>query len=102
MKNVHELTDKELEECVDGSTNLTMLKDILTRHGVVGNDGYLDPEIFANWFAQGIEAYIEAEADSDEWNEANDVNWTWGYDIADNINIYISDNFKDDNETINQ
>jgi len=96
MKQVKDLTDDELEECIDGSTNLEMIRDILTKHGVVDNDGYIDPEIFADWFAQGIEGYIDAERDSDEWTEAYDINWNWGYDIADNINSYISDNFKDE------
>lgn len=96
MKSVHELTDEELEECVDGSTNIAMLRDILTKHGVVDLEGWIDPEIFADWFAQGIEGFIDAEYNSDEWIDANDTNWNWGYDIADNINSYISDNFRDE------
>lgn len=96
IKNVLELTDDELEECIDGSTNIDMIRDILTKHGVVDGDGYIDPEIFADWFAQGIQGYIDAERDSDDWVEANDTNWNWGYDIGDNINSYISDNFKDE------
>lgn len=96
IKNVHELTDDEIEDCIDGSTNIDMIRDILTKHGVVDHEGWIDPEIFADWFAQGVEAYIEAEVDSDEWTEANDNNWNWGYDIGDNINSYISDNFKDE------
>jgi len=95
MKNVKNLTDDELEECVDGSTNLDMIRDILTKHGVVDLEGWIDPEIFADWFASGIAGYIDAEPDTDEWIEANDNNWNWGYDIADNINGYISDNFAD-------
>lgn len=96
MKSVYTLTDEELEDCVDGSTNISMLREILTRAGVVDLDGYIDPEIFADWFAQGIQGYIAAEVDSDEWAEANDTNWNWGFDIADNINSYISDNFQDE------
>lgn len=96
MKPVHELTDEELEDCVDGSTNITMLREILTKHGVVDLEGWIDPEIFADWFAQGIEGYIDADPDTDEWVDANDNNWNWGFDIADNINSYISDNFKDE------
>lgn len=98
MKSVHDLTDEELEDCVNGSTNLDMIRDILTRHGVVDLEGWVDPEIFADWFAQGIEGYIDAEPDTYEWNEANDNNWNWGYDIGDNINSAISDNFKDSDE----
>lgn len=95
IKNVHNLTDEELEECIDGSSSLAMIRDILTKHGVVDLEGWIDPEIFADWFAHGIEGYISAELDSDKWVEDNDNNWIWGYDIADNINSYVSDNFKD-------
>jgi len=96
MKSVFKLTDEELEDCVDGTTNIVMLRDILTKHGVVDEQGWIDPEIFADWFAAGIEAYISAEPDTDEWQAAYDTNWNWGYDIGDNINSYISDNFKDE------
>lgn len=96
IKNVHELTDEEFEECIDGSTNIDMIRDILTKHRVVDELGYIDPEVFADWFALGIEGYISAEPDTEEWNDANENNWSWGYDIADNINSYISDNFKDE------
>lgn len=97
IKKVSNLTDEELENCVDGSTNIQMIRDILTKHGVVDLEGYIDPEIFADWFAQGIKGFIDAEVDSDEYTETFDNNWNWGYDIADNINEYISDGFKEDN-----
>ena len=93
MKSVYNLTDEELEDCVDGSTNIDMLRDILTKPNVVDEQGWIDPEIFADWFAHGIEGFIDAVPDTDEWQEAYDTNWTWGYDIGDNINSYISDNF---------
>ena len=96
MKSVHDLTDEELEDCVNGSSNLDMIRDILTKHGVVDLEGWVDPEIFADWFARGIEGFIDSEPDSDEWTEANDTNWNWGYDIGDNINTAISDNFKEE------
>ena len=96
MKDARTLTDEELEGCVNGTTNIAMLRDILTKHGVVDEQGWIDPEIFADWFAAGVEGYISAEPDTDEWQEAYDTNWNWGYDIGDNINSYISDNFKDE------
>jgi len=96
MKDARTLTDEELEDCVDGSTNIDMLREILTKHRVVDEQGWIDPEVFADWFAAGVEGYISAEPDTDEWQEAYDNNWNWGYDIGDNINSYISDNFKDE------
>lgn len=96
MKDAKTLTNEELEDCVNGSTNIEMLREILTKHGVVDEQGWIDPEIFADWFANGIEGFIDAVPDTDEWQAAYDNNWNWGYDIGDNINSYISDNFKDE------
>ena len=96
MKDARTLTDEELEDCVDGSTNIDMLREILTKHRVVDEQGWIDPEVFADWFAAGVEGYISAEPDTDEWQEAYDTNWNWGYDIGDNINSYISDNFQNE------
>jgi|694.fasta_scaffold01074_21 hypothetical protein len=92
MLDVRKLSDDEIESCIDGSSNIEMIRDILTRHGVVGDDGFIDPEIFADWFANGIEDYIDADPDSKEWDEANENNWMWGYDIADNINSLLIEN----------
>lgn len=89
MKDVHNLTDDEIESCIDGVSNIEMIREILTKHGVVGDDGYIDPEIFADWFAMGIEGFIDAERDSEAWTNANGINWNWGYDIGDNINMLL-------------
>ena len=96
MKNARTLTDEELEDCVNGTTSIVMLREILTKHRVVDEQGWIDPEIFADWFAHGIEGFIDAEPETDEWQEAYDNNWNWGYDIGDNINSYISDNFQNE------
>lgn len=99
IKNVHELTDEELEDCIDGSTNLTMVRDILTKPGVVDSEGWVNPEKFADWFSGGLQDFIDSDRASEEWIEANEVNWNWGFDIGDNINSAISNNFKDTNDT---
>lgn len=99
MMNVKDLTDQELEDCVDGTTNITMLRSIFDQFGVLDDQGWIDPDIFADWFATGIEGFIDAEPDSDEWQEAYDNNWNWGYDIADNINSYISDGYKETHDS---
>ncbi|NBP04082.1 MAG: hypothetical protein EBU90_29110 [Proteobacteria bacterium] len=96
MKSVLKLTDEELEDCVDGSTNITMLRQIFTRADVVDSEGWINPEFFADWFSVGLAGYITEDVDSPEWAEANDTNWNWGYDIADKINSYISDNFRNE------
>jgi hypothetical protein len=96
MKDARTLTDEELKSCVDGSTNLDMIREILTKHGVIDIEGWIDPEVFGDWFATGIQGFIDAEPNTAEWQEAYDNNWNWGYDIGDNINSYISDNFTDE------
>lgn len=95
MRSVKELTNAEIEDCINGSSNVEMIRKILSKHGVVDIEGWVDPEIFADWFAQGIEGFINAEEDTDEWTEAYNNNWNWGYDIGDNINSMISNNFKE-------
>lgn len=96
MKSIFELTDEELEDCVDGSTNISMLREILRKPDVIDEDGWINPEFFADWFSVGLAGYITEDVNSAEWAEANDTNWNWGYDIADNINSYISDNFRNE------
>jgi hypothetical protein len=90
MKNVFELNDLEIEDCIDGSTNIDMIKEIFTKPYVVTSNGLLNPSEFANWFAYGIRGYIDADEDSPLWLEYNDLNTEWGLDIATNINEYIT------------
>jgi len=96
IKRIKDLTDDEIESCIDGSSSIALIRDILTKHGVVGDNDFIDPEIFADWFADNLQDLTGTEEDTPEWTEAFDVNWNWGYDIADNINALISDNFKED------
>jgi hypothetical protein len=91
MRNVFELDDEELEDCFDGSSNVDMVREILAKQGVVDEFGYISPDDFAQWFAYGVEGYIDADEDTDEWQEAWDNNYAWGYNIADNINNYLDE-----------
>lgn len=87
MKSVFDLTDEELEEAFDGSSSVDMVREIFEKPGVVDPDsGFLDCENFAQWFAYGVEGFIDADEGTEEWQEAWDNNFNWGYDIADNIN----------------
>lgn len=96
MKKVKDLTDDELQSCIDGVFYIKTIREILSKHGVVDLEGWIDPEIFADWFAQSLEDMISELEDTPEWTEAFDNNWNWGYDIADNINSLISEGFKDE------
>lgn len=91
MRNVFELDDEELEDCFDGSSNVDMVREILEKPNVVNEEGYVNEEKFADWFASGIEGYIDADEDTDEWQEAWDNNYEWGYSIAENINNYLDE-----------
>ena len=91
MRNVFELDDEELEDCFDGSSNVDMVREILEKHGVVDDDGYVVVDNFAQWFAYGVEGYIDADEDTDEWQEAWDNNYEWGQSIAENINNYLDE-----------
>lgn len=90
------LSDEELENCINGSFSIKVIREILSKHGVVDLEGYVDPEIFADWFAQSLEDMIGEYEDTPEWTEAYDNNWNWGYDIGDNINSAMTDNFKEE------
>ena len=82
------ITDDQLEECFEGTTNISMVREILDKPGVVV-EGAINTEQFAEWFAYAIEGFIDADEDTDEWREAWDVNFDWGLTIADNINDKI-------------
>lgn len=89
MKDVFELDDDELEACVDGTTNIDMLREILEKDGTVDSDGYVDIDSFAQWFAYALEGFIDADEDTEEWDEAYENNRQWGEDIAVAINDYL-------------
>lgn len=89
MRDVYELTNQELEECVDGNTDLSMIRDIFEKAGVVTIDGFLDEDRFADWFAYNIEHFIAADEGTAEYDEAWQSNYNWGFTIAETINNYI-------------
>lgn len=80
------LSDEELEECIEGSSNITMIRDIIER---TQKETLLDVESFSEWFAYGVEGYIEAEEGTEEWEECNENNREWGECIAENINEMV-------------
>jgi hypothetical protein len=92
MKNVFELDDDELEDCFDGSSDVDMVREILQKSNVVDAESSLiDCENFANWFAHGVEGFIDEDEESEEWQEAWDNNYEWGMSIANNINDYLEE-----------
>lgn len=89
VRTVDDLSDDELEECFDGSSSVDLVREIFTKANVITEDGYVDVDNFAQWFAYGIEGFIDADEDTDEWQEAWDNNYEWGQGIAENINYAL-------------
>ncbi len=90
MKDVFDLEDWEIEECFDGSSNVDMVREILEKDGVLDDDGSIIVEEFAQWFAYAIEGYIDADEETEEWDEAWNNNFEWGKTIAENLNDYLN------------
>jgi hypothetical protein len=92
MKNVFELTDDELENCFNGSSDVDMIRGILQKPDVMDAESSLvDCENFAQLFAESIEGFIDADEETDEWQESWDNNYKWGMEIADNINDFLEE-----------
>ena len=89
IRIVDDLSDEELESCFDGSSSVDLVREICEKSSVIGEDGYLVVEEFGQWFAYGAEGFIDAEADTEEWQEAYDNNEEWGQSIAENINAAL-------------
>jgi|LauGreDrversion4_2_1035121.scaffolds.fasta_scaffold287081_2 hypothetical protein len=89
----NDLTDDEIEECFEGSSSVDLVREILDRTDVydADNEPPVDEENFAEWFAYGIQGFIDAEEDSEEWQEAWDNNYEWGMNIASNINDLLTE-----------
>jgi hypothetical protein len=90
MIHIDHLTDEELEACVDGNTNMDLLREILEKPFCVV-DNVVDEAQFAQWFAYALEGFIGVDQDEEpeEWEQAYQVNYDWGYEIAENINDYV-------------
>lgn len=88
MKNIITLTDDELEDCFDGSSSVSMVREILEKEGVVVNS-MIDVDQFAQWFAYGVEGFIDKDPTSAAWQEAWRSNYECGNNIAENINNFV-------------
>jgi broad specificity phosphatase PhoE len=86
VRTVEDLSDEELEDCFDGTTNIDMVRELCDL--CESADGFIDIEEFGERFATAIEGFISADADEEpeEWEEAWNNNKEWGESIAENIN----------------
>ena len=88
------LSDEEIENCIDGSSDLRMIREIIE---VSQLDNLLDIEDFADMFAYKIRGFIDVtfEEDEEAYDEAYMNNWEWGTSIAENINLLLVDKWTD-------
>ena len=91
LRNPHDLTDEEIEECIEGSSDVSMIREIISMEDVYDEDStHLHEENFATRFAYAIEGFIDADEDTPEWDKAWDNNYDWGLNIAENINELLT------------
>ena len=84
------LSDEELEDCLDGHSDIKMIRQIIEDTQI---DNLIDEEDFADMFAYNIRGFIAVtfEEDQNAYNEAYTNNWEWGMTIAQNINALLVD-----------
>ena len=82
------LSDEEIEECIDGSSSVILIRSIIE---LTQDNNTVNEESFADIFAFEIRGFIDAEFESDVWKECNNFNWEWGFSIAENINNLVID-----------
>ena len=91
-RNPTDLTDEEIEECIDGSSDVRMIREIMTMEDVYDEDStHLNEANFATRFAYAIEGFINADEDTPEWQESWDNNYEWALTIAENINDMLTE-----------
>ena len=86
-------TDEEIEECIDGSSDVDMIREIMTMEDVYDEEDstHLHEENFATRFAYAIEGFIDADQGTPEFDEAWDNNYEWALSIAENINELLTE-----------
>ena len=91
LRDPGDLTDEEIEECIDGSSDVGMIREIMTMEDVYDEDStHLHEENFATRFAYAIEGFIDADPETEAWSEAWDNNYNWALSIAENINDMLT------------
>lgn len=91
MKTIAELTDDDIEGCVNGSSDIKMIRSILLIPGIIDEEGFIRCNKFAEAFALKIEGFIGEDEESVQWQEVWDNNFCWGFDIAEDLNYVLAD-----------
>lgn len=84
------LSDEEIANCIEGSFNIKMIREVID---ISQLDNLLDVEDFADLFAFLLKEFISVtfEEDEDEYDECYMNNWEWGQTIAEKINQLLVD-----------
>jgi len=93
VRTLDNLTDEEIEDCFDGSSNVNLVRSLLKDN--LALDGWVWGIDFGHAFAEAIESFIGADEGTTEWDEAWDINCEWGERIADNINNLLAGKIDD-------
>lgn len=84
-----DLDDDVLEECIEGSSSIDLLREIIEK--TMTKDGTVNVKSFGEWFAYGLEGFIDADPDTYEWEASWNINRQWGESIAENINEVVKE-----------
>ena len=79
------LSDEEIEECISGSSDIKLIREIIN---MTQHENLVDSEDFADQFSYAIRGFIDTE-DDEEYDQAFQNNWNWGIEIAENINSVL-------------
>ena len=84
------LSDEEIANCIEGSFNIKMIREVID---ISQLDNLLDVEDFADLFAFLLKEFISVtfEEDEDKYDECYMNNWELGQTIAENINSLLVD-----------
>lgn len=77
------LSDEEIENLIDGSSDIAMIRRLIEK---TQYKNLIDDEDFADQFSFQIRGFIDAEIGSDAYEKAYINNRDWGFNIATNIN----------------
>ena len=82
------LDDEEIMDCVDGHTDIKLLRRAIEH---AQDENLLDEDLFAEYFAVAIDGFIDEEAGTEAYLNAREANYIWGFYIAGSINSLLID-----------
>ena len=87
-RTLESLSNDEIESCINGSTNIDLVRRLLKENQAP--DGWIWEMDFGAEFAEAIEGFIDADKNTDDWDDAWNVNCEWGEQIAENVNQLLA------------